>query len=309
MQQSIALDKRVDNKPHKLKNTRADVLFNLVIYSIAALVLVITIYPLYFIVIASFSDPAAVAGGQVWFYPKGFTLDGYRELLNHDNIWIGYGNTILYTVFGTIIGLAVNIPAAYALSRKDLYGRKLFTFLFLFTMFFNGGLIPTFLTIQDFNLYNTFWVMVLPFSVSVYNIIVARTFFQSSIPADLWDAAQIDGCGNLRYFFQMVLPLSKAILAVLALWIAVGQWNSYFNALIYLKDEARYPLQLILRNILITNQMQSAMGTGEAAQAMLRLANLMRYAVIIVSTLPIMLIYPFVQKHFNQGVMIGAVKG
>lgn len=183
------------------------------------------------------------------------------------------------------------------------------TFLFLFTMFFNGGLVPTYLTVQQFHLYNTFWVMVLPFSVSVYNIIVARTFFQSSIPADLWDAAQIDGCGNLRYFAQIVLPLSKAILAVLGLWIAVGIWNSYFNALIYLKDTSLYPLQLVLRNILVTNQMQSALGTGEAAQVALRMANLLRYSAIIVSTVPIMCVYPFVQKYFNQGVMIGAVKG
>ena len=210
---------------------------------------------------------------------------------------------------GTFIGIAVNIPASYALSRKDLTGRGLFTFLFVFTMFFNGGLIPTYLTIQDFHLYNSFWVMVLPFSVSVYNIIVARTFFNTSIPPDLRDAAQIDGCGNIRYFFQIVLPLSKAVIAVIGLWTAVGHWNSYFNALIYLKDRNLYPLQLILRDILITNNVQSALGTGEAAQIALRLAALMRYAVIIVSTLPIMLFYPFVQKYFNQGVMIGAVKG
>jgi len=176
-------------------------------------------------------------------------------------------------------------------------------------MFFNGGLIPTFLVVKDLNLYNTFWVMVLPFSVSIYNVIVARTFFSNSLPEDLWDAAQIDGCGNLQFFFTMVLPLSKAIIAVIALWTAVGQWNSYFNALIYLQDADLYPLQLILRNILITNQMQFAMGTGEAAQLAIRKANLMRYAAIIVSTVPIMCFYPFVQKHFNQGVMIGAVKG
>lgn len=168
-------------------------------------------------------------------------------------------------------------------------------------MFFNGGLIPTFLTIRDFHLYDTFLVMVLPFSVAVFNIIVARTFFQSSIPGDLWEAAQLDGCGNLKYYVQIVLPLSKAILSVLALWTAVGYWNSYFNALIYLKDQDLYPLQLVLRNILITNQMQSSMGTGEAALIALRLANLMRYSVIIVSTLPIMCMYPFVQKYFNQG--------
>jgi putative aldouronate transport system permease protein len=279
-----------------------------VLYAFAVLFLIAIIYPIYFIVIASFSDPSSVANGQVWVFPKGFTLEGYRELLRHENIWIGYRNTILYTVVGTLFGLVVNISAAYALSRKDLVGRKFFSLFFIFTMFFSGGLIPTFLTIRDFHLYNTFLVMVLPFSVVVFDMIVARTFFQNSIPGDLWEAAQIDGCGNLRYFVLIVLPLSKAIIAVLGLWIAVGYWNSYFNALIYLKDPNLYPLQLILRNILITNQMQSGMGTGEAAQVALRLANLMRYSVIIIATIPIMCVYPFIQKYINQGVMIGAVK-
>lgn len=279
-----------------------------VLYACAVLFLIAIIYPIYFIVIASFSDPSSVANGQVWLFPKGFTLEGYKELLRHENIWIGYRNTILYTVVGTLFGLVVNISAAYALSRRDLVGRKFFSLFFIFTMFFSGGLIPTFLTIRDFHLYNTFLVMVLPFSVVVFDMIVARTFFQTSIPGDLWEAAQIDGCGNLRYFVLIVLPLSKAIIAVLGLWIAVGYWNSYFNALIYLKDPNLYPLQLILRNILITNQMQSGMGTGEAAQVALRLANLMRYSVIIIATIPIMCVYPFIQKYFNQGVMIGAVK-
>ena len=296
-------------QPVKIRRNRSDLIFNLFVYGFALITLIVILYPLYFVIIASFSSPYAVSGGNVWFYPVGFTLDGYKELFKYGDIWTGYRNTIAYTIVGTFIGIAVNIPASYALSRKDLTGRGLFTFLFVFTMFFNGGLIPTYLTIQDFHLYNSFWVMVLPFSVSVYNIIVARTFFNTSIPPDLRDAAQIDGCGNIRYFFQIVLPLSKAVIAVIGLWTAVGHWNSYFNALIYLKDRNLYPLQLILRDILITNNVQSALGTGEAAQIALRLAALMRYAVIIVSTLPIMLFYPFVQKYFNQGVMIGAVKG
>lgn len=283
--------------------------FSGIVYGIAVLVMIIIIYPLYFIVIASFSDPSAVSTGQVWFYPRGFTLDGYRALLANNSIWIGYRNTILYALVGTFISLAVNIPAAYALSRRDMVFRRPLTFYFLITMFFSGGLIPTFLTVQQFGLYNTFWVMVLPFSVSVYNMIVARTFFQSSIPGELREAAEIEGCGNLRFFFTIILPLSKAIIAVLALWSMVGHWNSYFTALIYLRDRSLYPLQLILRNILVSNQMQSAMGTGEAAQIAMRTANLIRYGAIIVSTAPIMCIYPFVQKYFNQGVMIGAVKG
>lgn len=296
-------------KRNKISSSRADKIFQIILYILAVNILFVVLYPLYFVVVASFSDPSAVAGGQVWLYPKGFTLDGYKELFRHDEIWIGYANTILYTVVGTVIGLIVNLFAAYALSRSDLVGRKFFNFMFIFTMFFNGGLIPTFLTIKDFNLYNTFLVMVLPFSVSVYNIIVARTFFQNNIPTDLNDAAKIDGCGNLYYFFKIVLPLSKAIISVIALWTAVGMWNSYFNALIYLKDASRYPLQLILRNILITNNLQMSFGSGEAMQIALRLSNLMRYSVIIVSTVPIMCFYPFVQKYFSKGVMIGAVKG
>lgn len=296
-------------KVKRIKDSHRDNISNVITYGLSGIMLLIILYPLYFVVIASFSDPSSVASGQVWLLPKGFTIDGYKELLKHNEIWRGYTNTILYTLVGTIIGLIVNISAAYALSRRDLVGRNFFMMMFVFTMFFNGGLIPTFLTIRDFHLYNTFTVMVLPFSVSVFDIIVARTFFQSSIPDELWDAAQIDGCGNLRYFVQIVLPLSKSIIAVLGLWIAVGLWNSYFNALIYLKDSSMYPLQIILRNILITNNMQSAMGSGEASQIALRNANLMRYSVIIVSTVPIMCVYPFVQKYFNQGVMIGAVKG
>lgn len=292
--------------PKKLGNS--DKVMETLLYIWAILVLIIVLYPLYFIIIASFSDPSAVGSGQVWVIPKGFTLDGYKELLNHSNIWIGYRNTIIYTVVGTLIGLIVNVSAGYALSRKDLVGRKFLSLFFIFTMFFNGGLVPTFLTIRDFHMYDTFLVMVLPFSVAVFDIIVARTFFRTGIPTELWEAAQIDGCGNLRFYAQMVLPLSKPIIAVLALWFAVGQWNSYFNALIYLQNKNLYPLQLILRDILVTNQMQTALGTGEAAQIALRLANLLRYSVIIVATVPIMCIYPFVQKHFNKGVMIGAVK-
>lgn len=293
------------NKKKRKKFTR----FDIILYAISFVLLIIILYPIYFIVTASFSDPSAVASGKVWLVPKGFTLEGYAELLKHKEIWIGYKNTIIYTALGTVIGVFVNITAAYVLSRKDFVGRKFFMLLFVFTMFFNGGLIPTYFTIQKFGLYNNFLVMVLPFSVSAFNVIVARTFFQNSIPDSLWDQARIDGCGNIRYFAQIVVPLSKAIISVLALWIAVGQWNSYFNALIYLKDNDLYPLQLILRNILVTNNMQTALGSGEAAQIALRRANLMRYSVIVISTLPIMCVYPFAQKYFNKGVMIGAVKG
>jgi putative aldouronate transport system permease protein len=293
----------------KVKNTSIDRVFNILLYGFSTLFLAIIIYPLYFIIIASISDPAAVNTGKVWIAPVDFTLEGYRELLKQANVWVGYGNTLLYTSIGTLLALAINVSAGFALSWTNLPGRKIINMFFIFIMFFNGGLIATFLTVQNFGLYNTFWVMVLPFSVSVYNMIVIRTFFQNTIPIDLWESAQLDGCGYLRYFVVIALPLSKAILAVVGLWTAVGHWNSYFNALIYIRDESLYPLQLVLRNILVNNQMMSAMGTGEAAQIALRAANLMRYALIIVSTAPILCIYPFVQKYFNQGTMVGAVKG
>ena len=293
----------------RIERSRSDWVFDIFTYGLAAIILLIIIYPLYFIVIASFSNPTSVANGRVWFWPDGFTLEGYSALLETPQLWVGYKNTILYTAVGTIIGLVFNIPAAYALSRKDLYGRRVINVFFLIVMFFSGGLVPTFLVVQKVGLYNTFWVMVLPFAISIYNIIVARTFFESSIPPDLLDAAQVDGCNNLRFFFQIVLPLSKAIVAVIALWTAIGHWNSYFNALIYLREESRQPLQLILRNILITNQRLFAVTTGEAALEAIRKANLLRYTSIIVSTLPILCFYPFIQKYFTQGVMIGAVKG
>ena len=286
-----------------------DIAFNIFLYALSGIILLAIAYPLYFIIIASFSNPSEVANGNVWLWPSQFTLDGYKELLRHDDIWTGYLNTILYTLVGTLIGLFVNISAAYALSRRDLVGRRLITFFFIFTMFFNGGLIPTYFTIRDFHLYDTFWVMVLPFSVAVYNMIVARTFFDSSLPKELLDAAQIDGCGNLRFFFSIALPLSKAVIAVIALYIAVAQWNSYFNALVYIRSENLKPLQLVVRNILITNQSLVGAGDGLAAQEAMRLSNLMKYAVIIITTVPIMCVYPYVQKYFSQGVMIGAIKG
>ena len=293
----------------RVRSQRSDVVFNIILYTVCALLLLIVLYPLWFIVIASLSDPSAVASGHVWVLPVGFTLDGYAELLKQTNVWVGYRNTIAYTLVGTLIALAVNIPAAYALSRKDLVGRKVLMGLYAFTMFFSGGLIPTFLTVQQFHLYNTFGVLVLPCCVIEYTIFVARTFFQNSLPGELWDAAQVDGCGNLRFFFTMALPLSKAVISVIALWTAVGQWNSYFNALIYIRDSNLHPLQLIMRNILITNQSFAALGTGEAAIIAMRKANLVRYSMIIVSTVPIMCVYPFIQKYFDQGVMIGSVKG
>lgn len=299
----------VSKSKAKIKSSRADKAFNIVNYTLAAIILITIAYPLYFVIIASFSNPYEVAAGHMWLWPVKLTLAGYKAVFEDPEIWIGYRNTVAYTVLGTIFALFVNLPAAYALSRKDLPGKGFFMLFFVFTMFFNGGLIPTYFTVKELGLYDTFWVMIIPFSVSVYNIIVARTFFNTSIGPEMLDAAQIDGCGNIRYFLQIVLPLSKAIIAVIALWTAVGLWNSYFTALIYISNSDLNPLQLILRNMLIMNQLEASIGSGQVSEEVMRIAMLMKYSVIIISTVPIMCVYPFLQKYFDQGVMIGAVKG
>ena len=293
----------------KVQKSRTDKIFDFFLYTISTIIVIVMLYPMYFIVIASFSNPADVSAGNIVLLPKGITFKGYQKLLEYSQLWVGYKNTILYAALGTVISLVVNVPTAYALSRKDLCGRKLFTVFYLIPMFFAGGLIPTYLIVKDFGLLDNFWVMVLPFSVITYYIIVAKTFFNNSIPGDLWEAAQIDGCGNLGFFFPIVIPLSQAVLAVIALWTAVGQWNSYFNALIYLRNPDLQPLQLVLRNILISNQTISSMSTGAAAVEAKQMADLIKYAIIVVSSAPIMCMYPFVQKHFNQGVMLGSLKG
>lgn len=285
-----------------------DRIVNIIFYVIAIVMIVLVLYPLWFVIIASFSNPADVANGEVWLWPKKWDISGYQALFAQEQIWTSYRNTIAYTIVGTLIALGVNIPAGYAMSRDDLVGKKWINLFYMIPMFVSGGLIPTYFVVKSFGLLDTFWVMVLPFSVSTYNIIVARTFFKNSLPESLWEAAQIDGCGTIRYFFQFALPLSKAVLAVIGLWTAVGLWNSWFNALIYISDESLQPLQLLLRRILITNQSLLGAATGTMAQELRQLSDMMKYASIVVSTLPIMCLYPFLQKYFNQGVMIGAVK-
>lgn len=295
-------------RPTKMKKSRQDRIVDFIIHFIAVVMILAVIYPLWFIIIASFSNPADVANGNVWVWPKKWVVDGYRELFKQSAIWRSYANTILYTVSGTLVALLVNITAGYAMSRKDMVGRKWINLFYIIPMFISGGLIPIYLIVKDFNLLDSFWVMIVPFSVSTYNIIVARTFFNSSLPEGLWESAQIDGCGTIRYFIQFVIPLSKAIIAVIGLWTAVGIWNSWFNALIYLQSENLQPLQLLLRRILISNQSLLGAATGEMASELRRLSEMMKYASIVVSTVPILCLYPFLQKYFNQGVMIGAIK-
>ena len=292
----------------KTRRFSQDTVVNIIFHVIAVLMILMVLYPLWFVIIASFSNPADVASGKVWLLPTHWDLSGYKELFKQNQIWHSYLMTIIYTLVGTAFALFVNIPAGYALSRHDLAGRKWISTFYLIPMFVSGGLIPTYFVVKAFGLLDNFWVMIIPFSVSTYNIIVARTFFSSSLPESLWEAAQIDGCGTFRYFLQFVLPLSKPVLAVIGLWTAVGLWNSWFNALIYLNNESLQPLQLILRRILITNQSLLGAATGSMAQELRQLSDMMRYGSIVISTLPIMLLYPFLQKYFNQGVMLGAVK-
>jgi putative aldouronate transport system permease protein len=300
----------------RLKRLKKIELFDVINVSLLALLMGIIIYPLYFTVIASFSDPYALMKGEVIFLPRGFTHEAYFNVLRNKEIWTGYFNTILYAVFGTLYALAVTIPAAYVLSRKRLKGRNLVMAYFVFTMYFSGGLVPYYVLVKNLGLLNTRLALILPAGLSVYHVIIARTFYQSSIPEELFESARIDGANDYRVFFSIVLPLSGSIIAVIALYLLVGHWNSYFQALLFITDSRKYPLQLILRNILIMNQnfsviAFSGMSTEQLEAGMKRsmMAETMKYALIFISSLPVLVAYPFVQKHFVKGVMIGALKG
>lgn len=294
------------------RKTKGDRIFDVVNYILLALICLLVAYPLYFVVIASISDPDIVNKGGVIFYPKGITMLGYEKLFQDKSIWSGYANTFLYTAAGTTLDVVVTACAAYALSRKDLVGRKGLMRYFIFTMYFSGGLIPLFIQVNQMGLYNTRWVLILLGTVSVYNLIIARTFFETSIPDELLEAAKLDGCSDLRFFGSVVLPLSTAVIAVLVVYYGVGHWNQYFNALIFVSKQEYYPLQIVLREILIqSRQTEAAVTEGQIAELIERnkYAELIKYGVIVVSSLPVMVMYPFAQKFFVKGVMLGAVKG
>lgn len=297
----------------RIHETRFDRVFNAIIYLLLGFMLVVVVYPLYFVLLASVSDPTYVNSGTPLLYPRGFTLMGYSRVFADNRIWIGYANTLLYAGAGMLLALCVQLLAGYALSRKDLPGRGIFMALFVFTMYFGGGLIPFYLVVKGLGLVNSRLLMIMLGCTSVYNIIIIRSFFSTTLPQELQEAAFIDGCSNQRYFFSIVLPLSKAIIAVIALYALVAQWNAYFNAMIFLTDRSKYPLQLYLREILLTAKTYSDTsmvgGDPEAAAKMEQMVEVIKYGVIVVSTLPVIAIYPFLQKYFVQGVMIGAVKG
>ena len=293
-----------------IRLSSGDRIFNIINLTLLSIIMVIVLYPLIYILSASFSNSNAVMAGGVWLFPVEPTLAGYEAVFKNPQIPRSFVNTIYLTVAGTMVNIAFTIMLAYPLSRKTLFGRGVITGFITFTMLFSGGLIPSFLLIKGMGLYNTYWALILPGAVSVYNVIVARTFFQSNIPDDLYEAASLDGCSDIYFMWKIVLPLSAPIIAVLTMFYAVGHWNSYFNAMIYLQDSKKFTLQVVLRNILIANQIDNEMMKDiDAMQKQEGLAQLLKYSLIVVASVPMLVLYPFIQKHFVKGIMIGALKG
>jgi putative aldouronate transport system permease protein len=293
-----------------VKESGSDRAFNIFNYTILTLFLVAVAYPLIYVVSASISDARAVTSGQVWLWPVDITFEGYTAILKHPLLVRSFFNSVFYTAAGAFVSVVLTVLAAYPLSRKDLYGGNVILFLFMFTMLFSGGLIPTYLVVKELGMLNTRWAMIIPAALSVWNMIITRTFFQTSIPDELLEAAKLDGASDLRFLKDVVLPLSGPIIAVNALLYAVAQWNQFFSALLYLTDQNLWPFQLVLREVLIQNNVDAAMMTD--IQDMVRRQNLrelLKYSLIVVATVPILLVYPFVQKHFVKGVLIGSVKG
>ncbi|MFC5402030.1 carbohydrate ABC transporter permease [Cohnella soli] len=293
----------------RIKESNADRAFLLAIYAVLCIVLVVVLYPLVYIVSSSFSSPTAVSSGQVWLWPVDVSLRGYETLFKNPQVLTGYGNSLFYTGAGTLISVTLTVMLAYPLSRKTFYGRNAIMMIVTFTMLFSGGLIPTYMVVKSLGMIDTRWALLIPNAVWVWQAIIARSFFQSSIPDELVEASEMDGCSDLRFMRSVVLPLSKPILAVLVLMYAVGQWNAYFDALIYLKSADKYPLQLILRSIIIQNNSGNSVMDAMKQVERQQLAELLKYSLIVVATLPVLIIYPFVQRHFVQGMLVGSVKG
>ena len=302
-------------KSMAIQETRADRVFRTVVYAILGVLLVVYVYPLYFVVIASISDPNAVYNGEVLFYPAQITMEGYEEIFQYRELWVGYLNSVFYTVVGVLINITLTMMAAYALSRREMMLRGAILKLFMFTMFFGGGMIPSYLLVKNLGLLDTRWVLLLNGAVSVYNLIITRTYFQTSIPNELFESAYIDGATEWQTFLKIALPLSGAIIAVMALYAAVGTWGSWYTAFIYITDQKKWPLQLRLRQILILNQTQSldyGMMSQEEIEMLQHQAFMvytMKYAIIFIACAPMLVLYPFVQKYFVKGVMIGSLKG
>ena len=293
-------------RKNKIHESFGERMYTFVVYALLASFCLLILIPLLHIIAGSFSDPMALLKGEVSLLPKGFTLDMYKTVFKDDDIWQGYWNTIVYTVVGTTISVVLTACGAYPLSRKDFYGKNVFMGLFAFTMFFTGGMIPTYLLVKELNMLDTMWALVLPSAVSTYNLIIMRTFFQTTIPGELVESASLDGCNDLGVFFRIVIPLAAPIFAVMVLFYGVAQWNSWFPALLYISDRSLYPLQMVLREVLIQSDISNMAGSSGDVEI---IGDGLKYATMVVATLPIMCLYPFLQKYFVKGVMIGAVKG
>lgn len=293
----------------KANNTGSDKVFTIINYTFATLFFLAVLYPLINVVSSSFSSPEALISGKVWLFPVGFSLEGYKAVLAYKNVWLGYGNSLFYTVFGTLLNVAVTVIAAYPLSRKDFRGRNIIMFVFTFTMLFSGGMIPSYLLVKSLGLMNSRLALIIPGAMSVYNVIVVRTFFTTNISDELLESAKLDGCSDFRFLASIVLPLSGAVIAVITLWYSVGHWNGFFDALLYLTDKNKYPLQIFLREILLLNTVDELSANLVEESKRIYMSELLKYALIIVATLPLLIMYPVVQKYFVKGVMVGSIKG
>ncbi len=299
----------MEGQKKRKKIKAGDRAFDIINTLLLVLIFVIILYPMYYVLIASFSDPDKVLTGKIFLLPKGFQLESYKTVFSNSEVMNGYLHTIMYATVGTLINLFVTLTAGYALSRDDLRGRKPITLFFIFTMFFSGGTVPTYMLVKNLGLLNTFWAMVLPNAMSVWNLILCRNFFEGNIPKELLEVSQIDGCRNDYFFLKIVLPLSKALIAVMVLFYAVGHWNSYMQPLLYLSDRSKYPLQLVLKNILISSQPDASLAGMTDRAELYKQTEMLKYALVVVSSVPMIALYPFVQKYFVQGVMVGSVKG
>lgn len=288
-----------------------DKLFVILNTMIMCIIFIAVLYPIIYIVSASFSDSQAVVSGEVWLWPVRPSLEGYKAVFDYKQVWVGFGNSILYTVTGTLVNIVMTVLAAYPLSRRDFYGKNVLMILFMFTTMFTGGLIPGYLLVRDLGMLDTIWSMILPGALTVWNVIITRTYFQMSIPHELLEAAQLDGCNDFQFVWRIVVRLSGPILAVITLYYAAGNWNQYFNAMLYLKSQDHYPLQLVLKDILVKNDVDVGMLSGDPQDAARReaLKTLLKYSLIVISTFPLLVFYPFVQKYLVKGVMVGSLKG
>lgn len=304
------MENRYVVKPNnQIQDSFGDRVFMFFVYLFLVVVLLLVLYPVVYIVSASFSDPIAVTAGKVWLLPVDFTLRGYEVTLQNPQIITGYINSLIYTVGGSLISVVLTVLLAYPLSRRDLYGANIVMFLITFTLLFSGGLIPTYLVVKDLGMIDTRWALLIPQAIAAFQVIIARTFFRSTIPDELVEAAELDGCNDLQFLRWVVFPLSKPIIAVLALMYAVSQWNGYFDALLYLKSADLQPLQLVLRNILILNTTNSGSMDATAMAQRQQLADLLKYCLVVVGSVPVLLLYPFVQRYFVKGMLIGSIKG